>query len=77
MLWKLYKYLNITWSPRKGEMEFSPSICSTFVSMRSSNPLLSLVVDHKWRKDSFRGIFFPQLDVIIYVPEAAKNMIAN
>ena len=25
----------------------------------------------------FQRYFFPQLDVIIYVPEAAKNMIAN
>lgn len=34
------------------------------------NPILPIIVDNQWRKDSFK-------DINIYVPESAKNMISN
>lgn len=46
------------------------------LSYISANPLLPIVVDHKWRKDSFRGKHSISEDVNIYVPEVAKNMIS-
>jgi len=43
----------------------------------SVNPILPLIVDNQWRKDSFKGIIFYNEDINIYVPESAKNMISN